>query len=292
MSLPFRWAVHTPTNQPTTSQLLLATRLIQKEELERISKFRFRRDAHSSLIGRLLLRKCVKDALKISNKDIQLIRDEYNKPVLVWPTNKNAQSTLPLSATNFHFNVSHQGEYVVLGADEVRVGVDVMETHYRGGKDVAEFFRLMDRQFSPNEWILIKKDVGNPEAQAKAFMRHWTLKESYVKAVGLGLNLELRRIEFETKSDIIKGRPNFDTIGKLDRNTLKNWTFEEHLLDEKHVTALAWERPPASAVELENPNFTMLTFQDLIEGQECLHEEEDEAFSELYFSRAQTPANF
>jgi len=191
--------------------------------------------------------------------------------------------------TKLNFNISHHGEYVILGADEVRVGADIMETHYSGGKDLAEFFRLMNKKFSSNEWSSIKSKVGNEQAQAKAFMRHWALKEAYVKAVGLGLNLDLLRIEFRTKSEVELGRINFDTIGILDKVPLTNWTFEEHLLDENHVAALAWDRPVISGVELEQTEFTKLSFQDLIDNQECLHEEDDEAFSEIYFSRVQSP---
>ena len=41
--------------------------------------------------------------------------------------------------------------------------------------------------------------------------RHWSLKESYVKAVGTGLNLDLRTIEFKLFSNPEPGSCIFDT---------------------------------------------------------------------------------
>ena len=68
-----------------------------------------------------------------------------------------------------------------------------------------EFFRLMRRQFTDGEWQQIKGDVDANNAddapengqkdvgsqQLAAFYRHWSLKESFVKATGSGPGLGL-----------------------------------------------------------------------------------------------------
>jgi 4'-phosphopantetheinyl transferase len=72
-----------------------------------------------------------------------------------------------------------------------------------------EFFRLMRRQFTVDEW----KQIENPtfdgadkmstisttlgDRQLAEFFRHWSLKESYVKAIGSGLNIDLQRLNFK-----------------------------------------------------------------------------------------------
>ena len=69
-----------------------------------------------------------------------------------------------------------------------------------------EFFRLMRRQFTVDEWNQIERPtfdgademsatLGN--RQLAAFYRHWSLKESYVKAIGSGLNIDLQRLNFK-----------------------------------------------------------------------------------------------
>jgi len=278
LSFPIRWAVHTPSNKPTQAQLCRAIKLIQPEEVSRIGKFYFRRDAHSSLIGRLLLRKCVQDSLGARNDEIRFERDGYNKPILVRPL-----------SNNLSLNVSHQGDFVVLAADtEARIGVDVMKLEYSGGKDVNEFFRLMTQQFSGNEWTNIRKAKEEGE-QVKAFMRHWTLKESYVKAVGLGLNLDLQRIEFETNGSLKPARPITSTLGKLDAAVLE-WAFEEHFIDSEHVVAVAREKPlqPSDPVGA----FQFLTFEDLVGSSDFLTPnlpEEHEDVLANYFEKPEMP---
>lgn len=54
-----RWAFRVSSWHPTEQEWLKAASYIQAEEKERIGKFVFRRDAKSSMIGRLLIRKFV-----------------------------------------------------------------------------------------------------------------------------------------------------------------------------------------------------------------------------------------
>jgi 4'-phosphopantetheinyl transferase len=57
-----RWAFRVGSWHPTEQEWLKAASYIQAEEKERIGKFVFRRDAKSSMIGRLLIRKFVQQA--------------------------------------------------------------------------------------------------------------------------------------------------------------------------------------------------------------------------------------
>jgi phosphopantetheinyl transferase len=80
---------------------------------------------------------------------IQLARDDRGKPFLASKTNPEVL-----------FNVSHQGDYTVLvgahgvNTEEHQLGVDVMKLEYLGGKNQEEFFRIMNRNFSPKVRIL------------------------------------------------------------------------------------------------------------------------------------------
>ena len=67
-----------------------------------------------------MLRKVISDLTEIPYTEIKLGRTEKGKPFL--------QNDLPLSLKNLSFNVSHQGDLVVLAAEEAAVvGIDVMK---------------------------------------------------------------------------------------------------------------------------------------------------------------------
>ena len=99
-------------------------------------------------------------------------------------------------------------------ADEIKIGVDVMrlsDARHATPEKRREFFRLMRRQFTDGEWQQIKGDVDANNAddapengqkdvggqQLAAFNRHWSLKESFVKATGSGLTVDLQKISFK-----------------------------------------------------------------------------------------------
>ena len=81
-----------------------------------------------------------------------------------------------------HFSLSHSGDYVLCALGDSELGCDV-ETPRK-----VEL-SLTSRFFHPEEAARLFSLPG--EEQETAFLRLWTLKESYVKARGLGLALPL-----------------------------------------------------------------------------------------------------
>ncbi|XP_028417615.1 L-aminoadipate-semialdehyde dehydrogenase-phosphopantetheinyl transferase-like [Dendronephthya gigantea] len=178
-----RWAFCTKKWIPTKSEWLHALACIQDEERDRVMKFVYKKDAKSALIGRLLLKKVIVENTSIPYSAIKLGRTERGKPYLL-----HAKESL-------NFNISHQGDFVVLAAESSRnVGVDVMKTEIKGNQTIPEFFHTMRRQFTPHEWQTIKQNPSDFK-QLEMFMRHWCLKESYVKALGVGIGL-LKKLQF------------------------------------------------------------------------------------------------
>ena len=112
-------------------------------------------------------------------KILQRETDVYGKPFFV---------NLP----HIHFNVSHSGKYCVAAFSTSPVGIDVQEicTPFM---DIADsFFNLEERNYLHS----IDESV-----QPGAFYELWTLKESYVKAVGKGMQIPLDAVYEEKKSD-------------------------------------------------------------------------------------------
>lgn len=260
-----RWAFDLASWRPTLTDLLLATACIQPEEKLRLAKFVFRDDFNASLIGRLLMRRFVHVATGLEYDKIEFDRDVKGKPFL-----KN-------QGYEVEFNVSHQGRYSVLAglvvekdcAAKPTIGVDVMKIEYGGGKPLGEFFRLMNRNFSEDEWVYIKGQCEEQE-QLEAFMRNWCLKESYVKNVGVGITVDLRKVSFAIGSkELNTKRVVCDSKLRLNDELLKDWHFEESLIDKDHCVAVALENIPAGE-DLTGNFFETVSFAELVEGHKPL----------------------
>jgi 4'-phosphopantetheinyl transferase len=236
-----RWAFDFDAWKPTGLEWEKILLLVQPEERLRLGRFKRpigngvyligkdNPDAKSSLVGRLMQRKMVHDIQKIDYKDIILLRTTKGKPYF-------EQSKCRSEYPNFNFNVSHQGDFVVGGCDgEYIFGVDVMKVDYRGQTSGTnkDFFRDMKDCFTSYEWKVIESHK-NP---LESFYTNWCLKESYIKAIGIGLGFELQRAEFHIDNENNTAFVLIDTIKQ------NNWHFELHELPQGHVSACAYGPP-------------------------------------------------
>lgn len=129
-------------------------------------------DFSRSLLAELALRLEIMQNLRVFGDDIQILRGENQKPRL-----KNFP--------NFHFNISHSGDFSVCAFDDFSVGVDVEKVRPIAVQKFAA------RLFTPREQAALEK-APDPLA---AFFRLWTAKESVVKQRGTTLARDLRRLE-------------------------------------------------------------------------------------------------
>lgn len=247
-----RWAFDFGSWHPNESQWLLASSCIQQEEKERIGKFVFKRDAKSSMVGRLLIRKFIASHSDLKYNEIILKRDDRGKPYV---DNESVKGKL-------NFSVSHHGRFAVLAGqtDGSTIGIDIMATKYGGGKDLNDFFRLMYRHFSPVEWDIIKNTDSSNDVKMLLFNRFWALKESYVKATGTGIVVDLRLIEFKIKTKRLKQDAYVsDTELYLNNVKQEDWVFHEILLDSEHIVAVA-----VNLKQCESSPFVFLNFEQLM----------------------------
>ncbi|XP_063349313.1 L-aminoadipate-semialdehyde dehydrogenase-phosphopantetheinyl transferase [Pelmatolapia mariae] len=284
-----RWAFRCGSWTPSRSDWLFAARCIQREEKDRIGQFVFAKDAKSAMAGRLLLRRFVCEKMGIPWSEIRLERSPRGKPYLATPVKVSSESDLAWS-----FNLSHQGDYAVLAAEQGRqVGVDIMKTTMPGSSSVPEFFRIMTRQFTAHEWSAIQS-AGSEHQQLAAFYRHWALKESFIKAIGTGLGFNLQRVEFHLPSEpLTQARVLHQTKMHLDEEE-EDWVFEESLLDADHHVAVALgpadntcpaPRPPSL---LPPTTFTVLSFRELIDSASPLTDE-DPTYWDSFKMKAEAP---
>jgi 4'-phosphopantetheinyl transferase len=88
------------------------------------------------------------------------------------------------------FSLSHSGSFAVIAlADgDVRVGVDVEDVRPRLRLGALAARVLNDEEHEA--WLAIESD----DEQLRSFLRAWTAKEAYLKALGIGIATRLRDV--------------------------------------------------------------------------------------------------
>lgn len=116
-----------------------------------------------------------------------------------------------------YFSLSHAGDYVAVAISDKPVGIDIEEI-----ADKENNSSIAKRFYTDGERQMIK---NCPEGECEAFFRIWTLKEAFIKAVGVGLSLGIDTFGVET----INNRQDISgIIVKTDLTDSDNIT-DEHL---------------------------------------------------------------
>lgn len=93
-----------------------------------------------------------------------------------------------INEPNVHFSLSHSAGWAVCALSDHPVGVDI-ERCEPGRRDVASRFFHKDEVRYLNSLL--------PSMRDDAFYKLWTLKESFVKSTGRGLDLPLRSFRID-----------------------------------------------------------------------------------------------
>lgn len=128
-----------------------------------------RADACRSLLAEALLRYAFIEGTGTEIDVTGLRIGEFGKP---W---------LPESTRQF--NLSHSGDWVVCALDSEEIGIDVERHHTVQASIPERFFTAAEKAWLGN---CLHTDPGQ-----KRFFDLWALKESYIKAIGLGLSCPL-----------------------------------------------------------------------------------------------------
>jgi len=122
-----------------------------------------------TVAGELLARYSVGHYLGKPAQEINLIFGEKGKPHIG-------------NLVDIHFNISHSGNYVVCAVSTTEIGIDVERIRKVN-------LRIAERFFSPSE--IHDLMACAEETQMQYFITLWTIKESYLKAIGRGLTQHL-----------------------------------------------------------------------------------------------------
>nr|WP_170950088.1 MULTISPECIES: 4'-phosphopantetheinyl transferase superfamily protein [Bacillus cereus group] len=157
-------------------------------------------DVNRTLIGDLLIRSLICQKYKINNEEIRFKYNEYGKPFVE-------------NFSDFHFNLSHSGEWVVCTTANFNVGIDIEKV------SEIEALKLAKEFFSADEFYDISN--MNSDEQINYFYDLWTLKESYIKTIGKGLYTQLNSFSIKKESRALI----------LYKNIPKNFYFKQYNID-------------------------------------------------------------
>ena len=159
--------------------------LLDITERERAQSFKFARDRRLYIAAHVFLRQVLSHYANVSPAAWQFTFNAYGKPAIANP-----------HCAWLQFNLSHtHGRVACAVARERPIGVDV-ETRQR----LIDVPSLCQYAFSPDEAADVLA-VSPTEKQEDRFFSYWTLKEAYIKARGIGLNLPLQQFAFRQEAD-------------------------------------------------------------------------------------------
>jgi 4'-phosphopantetheinyl transferase len=212
---------------------------------ERVRYDRYRHDADRDmfLLGRAMARALVGRALGL------------NPTAWTWRDGARGRPEIGAPDCPLSFNLAHSGGLVVCAlARDTQVGVDV-EDRARAVLDR----QLVARYCSPAERAAI--DACGEKGWQDAFLRHWTLKEAYLKARGLGIAVALADLSFAIDADLARGIEGDRVRLTFERSLAgedPHWAFALAPVGDRHYVA--------AAVATGNGREPRFTFAPMPEG--------------------------
>jgi 4'-phosphopantetheinyl transferase len=155
--------------------------LLTADERERRARFYFEKDRLQFLVTRALVRTVLSRYAPRAPADWRFERNTHGRPYVVDP---------PEGTPYFNLSNAHGMVVCAVTCTSDEIGVDV-EDETRMTRPVE----IADRFFAEPEVAALRAQP--PELQRARFFAYWTLKESYIKARGMGLAIPLGRFWFE-----------------------------------------------------------------------------------------------
>jgi 4'-phosphopantetheinyl transferase len=209
---------------PEIVQRCLCT--LNEAEKARFARFHFERDRRRFAVSHALVRYALSMHAKIGPTAWRFASGSDSKPHIVSDTDSVA----------LEFSLSHGGHLCACAVTKgTPVGVDVEDCSRSADPSVL-------RLLAPSERAYVRS--FEPAAQATAFYRVWTLKEAYVKALGIGLSVPLHTFAV---------LPSYDRGACLAVPVVRDtdqWWFWWERTDASHLLAVVTRRVPSGLPQL------------------------------------------
>ena len=102
-------------------------------------------------------------------KNYKIVKNEYGKPYF--------------ENNDVYFNISNSDSVVVAAVSDKEIGIDIQKIKYNDA--------IVNRTFTESE----KQYLNKSSDKKKVFTLIWTMKESYVKKIGIGVGYGLKNVD-------------------------------------------------------------------------------------------------
>lgn len=134
----------------------------RREATEKITN----KEKYRSLAAGLLLSLCMEEC-GINFREVKILRGKNGKPYI--------------ENDGFYFNLSHSGDYAAIVYGDSECGIDIQQHREKSCKIANRFFTENEKRYL--------------EENKDAFFDIWACKESYLKALSVGLTKKLDSFE-------------------------------------------------------------------------------------------------
>jgi 4'-phosphopantetheinyl transferase len=195
---------YTPTAAVTPARLAAYAPLLDDDERARAGRFVFARHRDAFTIAHALVRCTLSRYAAVAPAEWRFVANEHGRP--------RVHPSLTAAVGGLDFNLSHADGIAVVLVGRGMLGVDVEPLERHAPLEVA------DRYFAPAE-VRALAALPPPE-RPRRFLEYWTLKESYIKARGLGLALPLDAFAFDLDAG---PRPRISFVPPIDDDGARWW---------------------------------------------------------------------
>lgn len=221
------WAAHLEALPPAELDQLEAT--LDSSEHARAARFHFERDRRHYIASRGLLRHLLGSALDAPASGLVFEHGPQGKPALSSPIRQGR---------TLRFNLSHSTGWAMFALSwHSEVGID-LESVARLDRDTKGLADLATRVLSARE-LEIWRALPDAASRERAFLRAWTRKEAYAKAIGQGLFEHL--IQNEVALDAAAPKPSLTLSSAAADDMTRHWVLHDLSAPEGFAAALAVE---------------------------------------------------
>ncbi|XWS59476.1 hypothetical protein CRYUN_Cryun08bG0125400 [Craigia yunnanensis] len=246
-----------PDEVKSVALLSQYSELLSPCERENVNRMCGNQRKKRALLARALVRTTI--ARYQTNCQMNPISLKFRKNIYGKPENGEMDNFSPPS---LHFNISHTSSMIACGVTvNVPIGIDVEEKQQRIKNNIITFAQ---RYFSRYEVELLTA-ISDPEVQRQKFIKLWTLKEAYVKALGKGFSavpfktftIRFRATatrNFHPPGNSVSEASEVITESSDDPANLKNnWKFALLEAADSHYAAICMEKDKTVGGEAHTP---------------------------------------
>ena len=185
--------------------------VLKEPQRQRANFLAFEQDKNAYVVSQGGLALLLSAYLKIPPSEIKIGREPKGKP-------------FSLDNTDLHFNLSNSGNICAFAfCLNYQVGMDVEKVRH-----LPDLETLLNTNFTAREI----EDIKKSDDEGERFFRYWTMKESYLKAIGEGMRLTPDNLEFSSDRNGVRL---LSVNGVSDGNP---WNFQEFLPSPGYVGTL------------------------------------------------------